>query len=227
MSLCRAAVKFITGNPTKMYVSIITQERFLNNEIPILNEMLRGGLNYLHVRKPGSSKREFRKFLDQIEPAYLDRLVLHEHQELCTEYEINIVQFTKRQWKKDYFKMWLLWKYLHFRKPGLECTYSFHEMSTLLRDKGTYRHVFLSPIFDSISKPGYESKFNNSFLVESLKRTKHKVFALGGIDETKIDTVSKMGFAGVGLKGAVWLSADPLRKFQIIFEKCQLPVLIS
>jgi thiamine-phosphate pyrophosphorylase len=210
-----------------MYVALITQERFLNNEIPIINEMLSGGLNYLHVRKPGSSKREYHKFLDQIKPQYLDRLVLHEHQELCTDSKINIVQFTKRQWKKDYFKMWLLWKYLHFKKPGLECTYSFHEMSTLLKDRSSYRHVFLSPVFDSISKPGYESKFNNSFLVEGLKKTKHTVFALGGIDESKIEIVRTMGFAGVGLKGAVWLSADPLKKFQIIFQKCQAPILSS
>lgn len=210
-----------------MQVALITQERFLNNEIPIINEMFSIGLNYLHVRKPGSAKREYHKFLDEIKSQYLDRVVLHEHQELCTNSKINIVQFTKRQWKKDYFKMWLLWKYLHFKKPGLECTYSFHEMSTLLKDRATYRHVFLSPVFDSISKPGYDSKFNYSFLVEGLKKTKHTVFALGGIDETKIEIVNKMGFAGVGLKGAVWLSADPLKKFQIIFEKCQPHVLSS
>jgi thiamine monophosphate synthase len=207
-----------------MDVALITQERFVNNEASIVNEMFRGGLNYLHVRKPGSSKSEFRKFLNQVDESFHKRLVLHEHQELCTDYEIKIVQFTKRQWKKDYFKMWLLWKYLNFKIHDLESTYSFHEMSTLLKDHSTYRHVFLSPIFESISKPGYESKFNNSFLVDSLKKTKHKVFALGGIDETKIKTVHEMGFGGVGVKGAVWLSGNPLKKFQTIFEKCQLSV---
>jgi thiamine-phosphate pyrophosphorylase len=93
---------------------------------------------------------------------------------------------------------------------------------------GGAEYAFLSPIFDSISKVGYKSKFSdrmNKFLkmqpgLLSAIRGKN-IIALGGIDEDKIVLARKIGFTGVAVLGAIWNSKDPLGKFKRIKAKCQ------
>ena len=67
-------------------------------------------------------------------------------------------------------------------------------------------YVFLSPIFDSISKEGYSSHFTQPVLKE-LQRTKvidRKVMALGGINLDRIKLAKDLGFGGVVVLGDIW-----------------------
>ena len=81
--------------------------------------------------------------------------------------------------------------------------------------------MFLNPIFESISKIGYKSTFNEHSLREGLKKTKYKVIALGGVTYDKIDDVVNFGFHGFGLSGTLWLNDNPVKEFQRITEKCK------
>ena len=86
-------------------------------------------------------------------------------------------------------------------------------------------YAFLSPIFDSISKAGYKSKFDLHELKNSPLLARRgvggEVFALGGIDEHKIDICRQLGFAGVAVLGTIWNNKNPIEKFLRIKEKCQ------
>ena len=84
-----------------------------------------------------------------------------------------------------------------------------------------YDYVFLSPVFDSISKSKYQGKFKDQNFNVFLKKVKQKVYALGGIDASKIDKVKRMDFQGVALHGAIWESENPLITFNEIKEKCK------
>jgi phosphoribosylformimino-5-aminoimidazole carboxamide ribonucleotide (ProFAR) isomerase len=95
----------------------------------------------------------------------------------------------------------------------------FHTLNELEKYQEKYDYAFLSPVFDSISKAGYQSKFNLSFLKEALKNRSEKIIALGGIDEDKLDTVKELGFAGIAMLGAIWQSENPVEKFKQIRER--------
>ncbi len=104
----------------------------------------------------------------------------------------------------------------------------FHSLKELEDCKEKYEYAFLSPIFDSISKVGYKSKFSHrlhkfsqikSELISAISGK--NIIALGGIDEDKIETCRKLGFAGVAVLGAIWQSKNPLEKFKRIKEKWQ------
>jgi thiamine-phosphate pyrophosphorylase len=111
----------------------------------------------------------------------------------------------------------------------------FHSLQELKEHKGKYEYAFLSPIFDSISKPGYKSKFTHrshtslpdkkgfsQIIPELITAVRGKnIIALGGIDTEKIELVRKVGFAGVAVLGAVWNSKDPVEKFKKIKSLCQ------
>ena len=66
--------------------------------------------------------------------------------------------------------------------------------------------MFLSPVFDSISKAGYRGAFPPQELDGAARRglIDHKVVALGGVSAQKMPQVHAWGFGGVALLGAVW-----------------------
>ncbi|MBI3501777.1 MAG: thiamine phosphate synthase [Bacteroidetes bacterium] len=93
--------------------------------------------------------------------------------------------------------------------------YSLNELDNYYKK---YEYAFLSPIFDSISKINYKSKFD---LQEVKERIKHKkIIALGGIDEDKISICHKLGFAGVAVLGAIWNSPNSIEKFKRLKLLC-------
>ncbi|TAL61669.1 MAG: thiamine phosphate synthase [Bacteroidetes bacterium] len=97
----------------------------------------------------------------------------------------------------------------------------FHSLKELEEYKEKHEYAFLSPIFDSISKNGYKSKFteNKSELISAISGK--KIIALGGIDEDKIEICRELGFTGVAVLGAIWKNDNPIEKFKRIKALCQ------
>ena len=95
----------------------------------------------------------------------------------------------------------------------------FHSLDELHFCRKEYEYAFLSPIFDSISKKNYKSKFDLNEVKQVVEGK--NIIALGGIDEDKIETCRELGFAGVAVLGAIWNSENPIEKFLRIKEKCQ------
>lgn len=79
-------------------------------------------------------------------------------------------------------------------------------------------YLFLSPIFDSISKYGYRSKFDPDTLKSFLNSTDKQIIALGGVDADRVSSCRKMGFAGVALLGYIWnKSEEAISRFLKLF----------
>lgn len=131
-------------------------------------------------------------------------------------FHINKPLFSKEQTEKF---IWQISPEYHSRITLHSQHFKFHSLIEIEECKENYDYAFLSPIFDSISKAGYKSKFDLKELKGFLKNRKEKIIALGGINEDKIGTVKDMGFSGIGLVGAIWQSGKPVLKFKQIKEK--------
>ena len=84
-------------------------------------------------------------------------------------------------------------------------------------------YVFLSPVFDSISKTGYAAAFpDGAELSDRLICSRYPVYALGGVTRERLEEVHALGFAGAALLGAVWEAADPVAEFQAASRACDL-----
>ena len=176
-----------------MKLIVISSPTVVPNEQQIINSLFEEGLEIFHINKPSLSKQETEAFIQQIPEKYRKKVFLH----------------------SDFPKF-----------------HSLQELETFSPPKGGSRrgaeYAFLSPIFDSISKQGHTSKFSDrmhKFLKikpELMNAIQGKnIIALGGIDEDKIALVRKIGFAGVAVLGAIWLSKDPIEKFKRIKAKCE------
>ena len=97
-------------------------------------------------------------------------------------------------------------KYLSFRLRfgNISISRSCHEVHKLEENSNRYAYVFLSPMFESISKKSHSGLFSERQIKKALATKKRKVYALGGVEESKFKELNDLGFEGVALLGAIW-----------------------
>lgn len=203
-----------------MKLIVISSTRKNHFEPEIVTQLFKNGLEIFHLRKPEFSQKEMERYLNLIPEEFFNRIMIHSCHRLAVKYNLRGIHLTRRH-RREKFKTWLKIKYIKTKKPGIKLTASFHSLEMLFEDQGNYDYVFLSPVFDSISKGNYQSKFSGHNLKVILSKTKHNVIALGGVDIDKIDKIKEMNFAGMALHGAIWESDQPVDKFIKINEACQ------
>lgn len=175
-----------------MKLVVITPEKMIKKEAGIIHSLFESGLATLHLRKPFSSKADVESLLLRIDPVFHSRIVLHDHFSLTAEYDLKGVHLNRRNLE------------LPEKRVG-SVSRSCHSLEELSRiDQLNY--VFLSPVFDSISKTDY----NQAFTYEQLKNAlasrliNEKVIALGGISQETIPLSADYGFGGVAVLGSLW-----------------------
>jgi len=204
-----------------MRMVVVSPEKDYPEEHGLVQEMFRQGLRTYHVRKPKYTTERLKSYLSKFDPKYLDRLVIHTHHELATQFKIKGIHLTERHRKKNKFRSWIIMKYIKYRRPEIQITTAFHVIHSITRMTARYNYVFLNPIFESISKVGYKSTFNDDSLIRGLTKTKYNVLAMGGVTHDNIEKVKEFGFKGFGLLGTLWQSADPVKEFLKVIDKCK------
>ena len=180
-----------------MKLVLLTDPEPLPDEHKALDALFAAGLECLHVRKPGYSHIEMAGFVEGLRPENREKIVLHSHHDLCLVYKLKGLHFTTNtpfEIKQGY--------------EGLSLSRSFHSLEELKNCDRAYDYVFLSPIFPSISKKGYDAKFDYEILPIALKANHAKrgvkVFALGGMDPDTIALAKVLGFDGAAVLGEIW-----------------------
>lgn len=191
-----------------MKLIVISNPTYVNNEHISLRSLFENGLEYFHLRKPNHSYEELKVYIEHIPPQYHNKIVLHSHHQLANEYDVKGIHFTQ---KIRYIKNQEL-----NNRTGLQKSISCHTIDELKNLEAVFDYAFISPVFESISKPGYTASFQLSELKEYLiKRTKTiELIALGGVKEETIPKAVDMGFDGVAVLGSVWNDEHPQEKFQ-------------
>ena len=187
---------------------VLTSDQAVEQEISLIHQLFKGRLEILHIRKPNYSKGDVRQFIQQIDSEYHSKLVIHKHHELCTEFTLKGIHL-KEQHRIDLGENII--DYLDtFSSKGYSISTSFHDLETLNGYTTVFDYCFLSPVFSSISKHGYEGrKFDVS-------HSSKKVIALGGIQIDTVEATFNLGYQGVGVLGAIWQSKTPIANFKEI-----------
>lgn len=174
-------------------IVIITPPHTLPDEEHIVNRLFESGLHLLHLRKPGADRDTLEHYIWGIRPHFRERVVLHDHFELAKEYGLRGIHLKYNEART-----------FTGRNRLAHVSVSCHSLEEIDALPFEPNYVFLSPVFDSISKPGYPSAFAPEYLKENLQKRRVPVIALGGITAEKVAECRKMGFRGVALLGHVW-----------------------
>jgi len=199
-----------------MNLIVITSEHKLHKEAQILNKLFEHGLQLLHLRKPNISLEDTKSLLEQINPDYHAKVVLHDHFALTDTFNLKGIHINKRNPNI-------------YGKQSLTHSRSCHTLNELMNASG-YDYLFLSPVFDSISKVGYQQRFTTLQLNEAKAKgiINKRVIALGGITSEKIEEVNQYGFGGIAILGALWSDFEKdeninnlLNRFNKLKTKCE------
>ncbi|MGM9702596.1 MAG: thiamine phosphate synthase [Prevotella sp.] len=172
---------------------VITQPSFVSDEGMLINTLFENGIDRVHIRKPGASGEEHRRLIEKIDGRWHDRLSLHDCHDVAVEYGCGV--------------------HLNGRNPyppqiegGVVLSASCHSLAEVVERKPVCDYVFLSPIFDSISKQGYGSAFTEDDIKKATQSgiVDSRVMALGGVSLGNLNRVKAMGFGGAALLGEVW-----------------------
>lgn len=177
-----------------MHFIAITYPKILQNEGEIINTLFREGLPCLHLRKPGTGITGIELLLKKIDPNFHNRIMVNDYIQLAEHYNIKGIHFSGQT------------KHL-LPVPfnGLAKSCSCHSYDEIIKNATFCDYVFLSPVFNSISKSGYESAFDFSELKNRLSKPHPKnIVALGGISPDKIKQTNKLGFDGAAILGGLW-----------------------
>lgn len=176
-----------------MKFALITQPEWMDDEAAIVTALFDAGLQLLHLRKPSARECDMADFLDAVPEAYHERIALHDFHHLASAYAVGGLHLNSRN---------------PHRLPWFEGRYSrsCHSIDEAAAAKSSFDYVFLSPVFDSISKSGYRSRYSMADLANAHHAAliDERVFALGGVDLSLIGTVASFGFGGVAMLGGFW-----------------------
>ena len=163
----------------------ITLPDFVPGEAAAIEALLASGvLGRVHIRKPAASREAIQRLIEAIDARWHNRLSLHDWHELASDYGCGV--------------------HLNGRHPlpptGFSGTLSrsCHAVAELSHG---IDYQTLSPIFNSISKPGYDAAFDLAALRGVVDDT---CVALGGVTPHRLPLLADVGFGGAAFVGYLW-----------------------
>lgn len=171
----------------------ITLPDSISGEVATIRRLLANGFDIVHLRKPNATIDYCRQLLAEMSDAERSRIVVHDYYSLYREFALRGVHLNRNIAS-------LPLDYCGSR------TRSCHSFEEVVRYKTEVDYLFLSPIFDSISKAGYRSAFSHYELCQAARKgiIDSRVIALGGVTSDKLPYLESLGFGGAAMSGAVY-----------------------
>lgn len=171
----------------------ITSPHPVEGEAAAICRLLEEGCWRIHLRKPGYSLHAMRQLVEAIPAECRPRLVVHDHFGLCGQFGLGGIHLNRRHPTPP----------PHFTGT---VSRSCHTLEEVRQYKTLHAYVFLSPVFDSLSKQGYRATFGRQELEEAAEKgiIDSRVIALGGITPDKFEYLRRLRFGGAAMLGSLW-----------------------
>lgn len=177
-----------------MKLIAITLPEFFRDEPEAVCRLLDAGWARVHIRKPGASAHMIAEFIEGIPSCYRSRLSLHDHFELAGPMGVGGLHLNSRNPVPPAGWSGVMSRSCHTVKEA--------------EDSSALDYVMLSPVFDSISKPGYKSRFSPSGLSQQ-GLPLEKVCALGGVTAARLPQLVRAGFGWAAMLSQAWTPQAP------------------
>lgn len=188
-----------------MILIAITPPYFYEGEAETITNALERGFSRVHIRKPESSREDMARLLTSIPKDLRHKISLHDHHDLAEHFGIGGIHLNKRNPQMPDGWQGILSMSAH----------STEEAQKILSDFGDrLDYLFLSPIFPSLSKPGYKPLYSFD---EHASVAGPKVYALGGVTTDKLQLLEKTGFVGATMLTDAWRKPFDMDAFRLQF----------
>ncbi|MCU7548114.1 thiamine phosphate synthase [Chitinophagaceae bacterium LB-8] len=187
---------------------VISDAAMIQNEAEMINALFNEGMEIFHLRKPEATASALQQLVEQVDPEHRSKISLHAHHHLASMLGTMRLHYTE---SKRRCSTQVEWQAL--QQGGFLLTTSIHQVEEADNLSCCFAYAFLGPVFNSISKQGYESTISKE---TKLPSPGTKLIAIGGIRENNLEDALQMGFHGVAILGSVWQNNDPVKSFRKI-----------
>ena len=193
-----------------MKLYLLTQPFFFKGESVALNHMLEQGNFMLHIRKPCASRDEVEHLLLRINRCYYPRIVLHDFFDLAIYHKLGGIHLNRRS------------SIIPKNFKGT-ISRSCHNWEEVVQYRKECDYLFLSPLYDSISKQNYKQTITLDQMQKARKNgwIDHRLVGLGGVTAGRIPYLKAWGLGGVALIGFVWSDYDQTLELKLLLERLQ------
>lgn len=176
-----------------MKIIAITSPNITDADVYLIKTLIAKGIDSVHLRKPEANIDECRKLLAELTKEERANIIIHDYPELYDEFSLKGIHINKNI------------THLPDGYNGFK-TRSCHSFEEIEKYKTEYDYLFLSPIFDSISKVGYKSRFTKEALLKASISgiIDHKVIALGGVTLDMTPYLKQLNFGGIAMIGGIY-----------------------
>ena len=175
-------------------IAITPPEIFQNEAESIKNILDDDKSDFVHLRHPDEAKEDIRQILLDLPEIYRHKITLHDHFSLVEEGLCGGFQLNSRNCMAP--------DILKGCSRRIRISLSCHSLEEIKKiHDSRFSYVTLSPIYNSISKRGYNSAFNESELQSGLAGCNIPVIALGGVTPDKFAILKSIGFKGAAMLG--------------------------
>lgn len=183
---------------------IITHADHLPGETERWKELLSTGADAILLRKPGWTEDDYVSILERTDPVCYSRMLIAQYCQLQQRYGLLGTHFSEAL-RNSTPPQWLE----ALRSEGCMLSTGVHHTGALAGMTNYWDLLLLSPVFDSISKPGYKGQVPEGFrLAPGINTGSARVLAMGGVDRSNAGLTRQMGFDGIALLGAIWQEPD-------------------
>ncbi len=170
---------------------VVSPEVPIQDELKTATELLRTGQVIYHLRKSNWTREQFDQWLSHVPKAHLKHVTIHQHVELANEWKLGGVHFKSNQIVEAF---------------NGRISKSVHDLSELETVSDfPLDYIFYSPVFESISKPGYKSDLPIEKIAQLIGSVKIPVVGLGGIQKSNLLQLKDHGFSGAAFMGGFWM----------------------
>ncbi len=178
-----------------MKVIVVSPPEPRAGEGTLAGAMLAAGVERYHLRKPGAPPEALFEFFHELPEPLRPRVTIHGPGALARTLGAGGGHGLEGG-----------------SSNGLRWSVSLHALET---PTFHWDYALLSPIYDSLSKPGRFGAFTRAALREWNDRRRaagdaRPVYALSGITPSRVHECRALGFSGVAALGYVWGAGDPL-----------------
>jgi thiamine-phosphate pyrophosphorylase len=131
---------------------VISNPTPVANEASLINQLFDEGLRVFHLRKPESSLEEMALLLQAINPCHYPKIALHQHHSLAGDFGMGRLHYTEAARKSASQET------LSKQRAEYILSTSVHSLADYQSLAEYFDYAFLGPVFNSISKPGYEAQ---------------------------------------------------------------------
>jgi thiamine-phosphate pyrophosphorylase len=180
-------------------LAVITRPGSFPGEADYLEGLLEAGLTKLHLRKPGAGEKEKTALLERLAVRWAGQLVWHGDREVALSYGIPQVHGSVGLADGKGKSGGGMPVGSGGRLAVSTSVHSWEEMKVL---PAGLTYAFISPLFDSISKPGYGA--NTALLEPPGGDFPCLPVGLGGIGADTIGEMIRRGWKGAAVLGWIW-----------------------